>query len=82
MTPYSGDGMTISSDSTRWSALRCADPICHHRGDCLRFIDIEHQSTPHPVAGSLMPPDQSPLIRCQWYLDPNDPNTDFSRDLR
>jgi hypothetical protein len=62
--------MTILPASARWSALRCADPICHYRNACLRFIDIEHQSTPHPVAGSLMPIDQSPAEPCPWYLDP------------
>jgi hypothetical protein len=62
--------MTISSASTRWSAVRCADPICQHRGDCLRWFDITSQSTPHPVAGSLMPIDHSPAEPCPWFLDP------------
>lgn len=52
--------------------LRCADPICGVRADCLRWIDIQRQSTPHPVAGSLMPADQSPNVPCPWYLDPQE----------
>jgi hypothetical protein len=65
--------MTISSDSTKWSALRCADRGCTQRGDCLRYIDVVRQSTAHPVAGTLrVHPDEFP---CAWYLDPN---TDLS----
>ena len=61
--------MTIASESTKWSTLRCADPFCEHAATCLRWIDITSQNTAHPVADSLMP-DQSPTVRCPWYLDP------------
>jgi hypothetical protein len=62
--------MSIFPASEKWSTLRCADPFCEHAATCLRWIDITSQNTAHPVAGSLMPPDQSPLIKCPWFIDP------------
>jgi hypothetical protein len=67
-----GQNMTILSAATRWSALRCADRSCTQHRDCLRWIDINRQSTHHPVAGLLASEQES----CSWYLDPN--TTDFS----
>jgi hypothetical protein len=66
-----GDRMIIRTSSQE-SLLRCADRGCPQRETCLRFIDIDRQSTPYSVAGSLREyaHDQSIGAPCPWYLDP------------
>jgi len=53
--------------------LRCADPVCQHAATCRRWISLERgASTADPVAGSLMPWDRSPTVRCPAFVEMED----------
>ena len=59
--------MPISKPNT---FLRCADPVCQHAATCRRWFGLGRgESTADPVAGSLMPWDQSPAARCPSFVE-------------
>ena len=58
--------------------LRCTDCACLDRASCVRWIDIDHECTADPVAGSLYPFGCKPgSVECPYRL-----TDDFSRDPR
>jgi hypothetical protein len=62
--------------------LRCADRTCIDRAACLRWIDIDRESTTGPVAGSLYPFGCKPgSVECPYRM-PLTEFHDFSRDPR